>query len=61
MDLFTADTITAADIEVLKLICARCDVALLCWQYAKASKAKVGFWAGKNYGLGAGRTQQKAA
>lgn len=49
IDLFTADHITKADAEVLKPICARCDVALLCRQYAKAAKPRVGFWAGRRY------------
>ena len=54
IDLFTADTLTKADVEILKPICARCDVALLCRQYTKAAKPTVGFWAGKHY-VGNGR------
>lgn len=50
VDLFTADRLTRADIEVLKPICAACDVALLCRQYAKIAKLKHGYWAGRNYG-----------
>lgn len=50
VDLFTADHLTRADIEVLKPICAACDVALLCRQYAKTAKLKHGYWAGRNYG-----------
>ena len=49
IDMFTADTITRADAAVLKPICDACDVALLCRQYARAAKPKVGFWAGKVY------------
>lgn len=49
IDLFTADRISATDAEILAPICARCDVALLCRQYAKAEKPKVGYWAGKRY------------
>ncbi|WP_366945552.1 WhiB family transcriptional regulator [Microbacterium sp.] len=52
--MFTADNLSPADIEVLKPICASCDVALLCRQYAKAAKPTVGFWAGKHY-VGRGR------
>ncbi|GAA2865729.1 WhiB family transcriptional regulator [Microbacterium arabinogalactanolyticum] len=49
IDLFTADILTRADTEVLKPICAACDVALLCRQYAKPARLKHGFWAGKDY------------
>lgn len=49
IDLFTADSLTPSDIEVLKPICARCDVALLCRQYAKTARIKHGFWAGKDH------------
>ncbi|MGM7671458.1 WhiB family transcriptional regulator [Microbacterium sp. A93] len=54
IDLFTADTLTKADAATLAPICAACDVALLCRQYAKAAKPTVGFWAGKQY-VGRGR------
>jgi len=50
IDLFTTDKLTRVDIEVLKPICAACDAALLCRQYARAAKPKHGFWAGRNYG-----------
>lgn len=50
IDLFTADTLSRADIEVLKPICATCDVALLCRQYAKTAKLKHGYWVGRNHG-----------
>ncbi|WP_404475152.1 WhiB family transcriptional regulator [Microbacterium aerolatum] len=49
IDLFTADQIAPADTKVLKPICDRCDVALLCRQYAKIAKPKVGFWAGRRH------------
>lgn len=62
-DLFTADNLTAGDVETLAPICASCDMTLLCRQYAKAAKVSTGFRAGKNYGFGAGRgtRHQKAA
>lgn len=61
IDLFTADHITPADEKVLKPICAGCDLALLCRQYAHAAKPDVGYWAGKNHTFKTRRTRQDAA
>jgi Transcription factor WhiB len=49
IDLFTADTLTVADEAVLAPICASCDLALLCRQYASTAKPTVGYWAGRRY------------
>lgn len=43
---FTEDRVTPAVAKNLAEICATCDVALLCRQYALAAKPKIGYWAG---------------
>lgn len=43
---FTEDRVTAAVAKDLAKICATCDVALLCRQYARAANPKIGYWAG---------------
>jgi hypothetical protein len=50
VDLFTADVIERADQAILRSICAGCDLAILCRQYAELDQPKAGFWAGKRYG-----------
>lgn len=46
---FSDDRISSATAIELAEICARCDVALLCRQYAQLAEPRVGFWAGKRY------------
>lgn len=43
---FTEERITPAVAKDLAAICATCDVALLCRQFATAANPQVGYWAG---------------
>lgn len=61
IDLFTADIIERADAVILKSICAACDLAILCRQYAELDKPKAGFWAGKRYGFNSRSSDAEAA
>lgn len=58
---FTADRITATEARELAPICASCDVALLCRQYANAADPQVGYWAGHRHGArGQGASREAA-
>jgi len=48
-DLFTVDTPTPAEIEVMQPLCDSCPLLDLCRQYADLERPKVGYWAGKTY------------
>lgn len=50
IELFTAEHLTAGDIEVLAPICGACSVLALCRTYADVSAPVLGYWAGKAYG-----------
>ena len=47
---FTEDRINPTVAKDLAKICATCDVALLCRQYARAANPQVGYWAGHRAG-----------
>lgn len=55
---FTEDKVSPALAKDLAKICATCDVALLCRQYALAAKPKIGYWAGQRHGV-SGRKAQR--
>lgn len=61
VDLFTADVIERADTVILKSICAGCDLAILCRQFAELERPKAGFWAGKRYGINTRPAETSAA
>ena len=49
IDLFTADTLAPADVEVLAQICAGCPLLAVCDDYGRAARPPAGFWAGVQY------------
>jgi hypothetical protein len=50
IDLFTADSISTADLDDLRKLCDSCPLRKLCDEYARLERPKVGLWAGKQYG-----------
>jgi hypothetical protein len=54
LELFTAENLSAADIEVLTAICDACPLYELCDTYARTARVTAGFWAGKKYPKGRG-------
>ena len=49
IDAFTEEHPTREDVTLMAGICTRCDLQLLCRQYAEASRPALGFWAGHRY------------